>query len=203
MNERMNDEFLSRKYWDQQYHNESTGWDIGYVSPPIKEYFDQRTDHSARVLVPGAGSGWEVEYLYKNGWHNTFLLDFAPTALQKFSRRFPEFPRQNILSENFFDHKGTYDYIVEQAFFSSIPRDIRPEYAHQMFQLLKPGGKFVGLLFNHEFNFFGPPFGGTEEEYKNLFFNLFDVKYFTIAFNSIKPRKGRELFIILEKPAES
>lgn len=201
MKEAKDSDFLTKKYWNQQYLTNSTGWDIGYVSPPIKEYFDQRPDRSGKILVPGAGNGWEVEYLFKSGWHHTFLLDFAPAALQRFSKRFPEFPSNNILSEDFFDHKGSYDYIVEQAFFSSIPRDIRSEYAQQMFQLLRPGGKFVGLLFNHEFNFFGPPFGGTEEEYKNLFFNLFNVKHFTIAYNSIRPRKGRELFIILEKPA--
>ncbi|MBN2614961.1 MAG: methyltransferase domain-containing protein [Bacteroidales bacterium] len=203
MSEQKEDHFLSKKYWSRQYDNNRTGWDIGYVSPPIKEYFDQRMDRAAKILVPGAGNGWEVEYLYKNGWHNTYLLDFAPAAVQKFSQRFPDFPNQHILEENFFDHQGTYDYVVEQTFFSSIPRTIRPEYARQIFQLLKPGGKFVGLLFNHEFNYPGPPFGGTTEEYKTLFFSLFNVKYFTTAFNSIKPRKDRELFIILEKPNRS
>jgi hypothetical protein len=55
------------------------------------------------------------------------------------------------------------------------------------------------LLFNREFNFPEPPFGGTENEYRALFSPLFEFKKMEIAHNSIKPRAGRELFIILQK----
>jgi thiopurine S-methyltransferase len=68
-----------------------------------------------------------------------------------------------------------------------------------MYQLLKSGGKLIGLLFNHEFRFEGPPFGGTQDEYKVLFEPFFKIKKMEIAHNSIKPRAGRELFIILQK----
>ncbi|MBN2638617.1 MAG: methyltransferase domain-containing protein [Bacteroidales bacterium] len=197
------EEFLSKEYWNRQYQNHQTGWDMGYASPALMTYFEQKSDKSAQILVPGAGNGWEVEYLYKNGWKNTYLLDFATNAVESFKIRFPEFPEKNIIVNDFFGFKGQYDYIVEQAFFSSIPRNFRTKYAQHIFELLKSGGKLVALLFNHEFNFSGPPFGGTVEEYNNLFSKLFNVKHFTIANNSIKPRKGRELFIILEKPSDS
>jgi len=29
------------EYWDNFYERNSLGWDIGYVSTPLKEYFDQ------------------------------------------------------------------------------------------------------------------------------------------------------------------
>lgn len=192
----------TENYWNEQYINDRTGWDIGYVSPPIKSYFDQRLDQSSRILVPGSGNGWEVEYLFKSGWKNTFLLDFAPAAIERFSNRFPEFPKENIISENFFDHQEKYDFIVEQTFFSSLPRSLRKNYVEQMLNLLNPGGKLVGLLFNHEFAHNAPPFGGTEKEYKSLFFDSFGVRQFSTAYNSIKPRRDRELFIILEKPLQ-
>lgn len=191
------------EYWNQQYKNNQTGWDIGYASPALMAYFNERNDKSAKILIPGAGNGWEVEHLFKKGWFNTFLLDFSSEAIKLFKKRFPDFPEKNILLENFFKHSGQYDYIVEQTFFSSLPRAFRTDYAQHMYDLLKPGGKLVGLLFNHEFHFSHPPFGGTENEYKKLFFKLFNVKHFTIAYNSIKPRKERELFIILEKPLKS
>jgi thiopurine S-methyltransferase len=191
------------RYWDNQYINNQTGWDIGYASPPIREYFEQQEDQSARILVPGSGNGWEVEYLYQNGWQQTFLLDFAPAAIDHFTDRFPQFPASQIIRENFFEHQGTYDYIVEQTFFSSLPRSYREQYVKQALNLLAPGGKLIGLLFNHEFAFDGPPFGGTEAEYKDLFFNSFHVKSFGTAYNSIKPRRDREYFIILEKPFKS
>jgi SAM-dependent methyltransferase len=187
------------EYWDAFYENGRLGWDIGYVSTPLKEYFDQLTDKSIKILVPGAGNGWEVEYLYGAGFENVFILDFSPKAVERFKKRFPSFPQDNILEEDFFDHNEKYNLIVEQTFFSSLPRNLRPLYVDKMHRLLKPEGKLVGLLFNHEFSFDEPPFGGTPEEYRRLFEPLFKFKYFDVAYNSIKPRMSRELFVLMLK----
>ena len=65
--------------------------------------------------------------------------------------------------------------------------------------MLKNNGKLVGLLFNHQFSFKGPPFGGVEDEYVNLFSSCFEFNKFDIAYNSIKPRMGRELFLLFTK----
>ena len=44
----------------------------------------------------------------------------------------------------------------------------------KMNELLNSKGKLVGLLFAHEFDFKGPPFGGNKEQYQLLFKNYFD-----------------------------
>jgi len=187
------------EYWDVSYQTGKTGWDIGYVSTPLKEYFDQLTNKSLKILIPGAGNGWEVEYLYKEGFENTFMLDFSEKAIGSFKSRYPDFPQHQIIHQDFFKHTGRYDLIVEQTFFSSLPRELRTAYAKKIFDLLKPGGKMVGLLFNHEFPFNNPPFGGSAGEYSNLFKPLFEFVHFETANNSIKPRKGREQFLLLKK----
>ena len=190
---------LTKEYWDAQNLQPKTGWDIGYPSPPLTQYFDQLTGKSMRILIPGAGMGWEVEYLYKQGFVNVFLLDFSKEITRKFMERCPDFPRNQVICSDFFSHTDSYDLIVEQTFFSSLPRDLRPNYVNQLHNLLTPGGKVVGLLFNHEFTFDAPPFGGTEEEYCQLFKAKFHLLQMDIAYNSIKPRQKRELFFILEK----
>jgi len=190
---------FSKQYWNRQYLEAQTGWDIGYVSPPLKEYFDQLPDKDLKILVPGAGNAWEVEYLFKQGFRNTYLLDFAEESVAAFRKRCPEFPLKNIITDDFFMHDGHYDLLVEQTFFSSIPPERREAYAQKVSHLLNPGGRLVGLLFNHPFGFEGPPFGGTEKEYKILFSKYFDFKAFSIAYNSIKPRSERELFLLLRK----
>ncbi len=144
---------LSSQYWDQLYKSEQTGWDIGYVSTPLKEYFDQLKDKSLKILVPGAGGGYETEYIYKIGFSEVYLLDYAAESMKKFKKRFPDFPGDHLINENFFEHNESYDLIVEQTFFSSIPRKQRNTYIEKMHQLLKPKGKLVGLLFGHKFNF--------------------------------------------------
>jgi len=192
-------EKFSEEYWNRQYLESKTGWDIGYVSTPIKEFIDQLTNKSIKILVPGAGNAYEVEYLYKQGFTNTYLLDFSEHSIQNFLDRCPDFPTEQIISEDFFDHHGSYDLIIEQTFFSSILPHLRNRFAAHISKLLNTDGKFIGLIFNHHFRFEGPPFGGTEEEYNVLFSKYFAIEIMETAYNSIKPRRGREFFIMLRK----
>jgi thiopurine S-methyltransferase len=192
-------EKFSSEYWDQHYTQDRAGWDIGYISTPLKTYFDQLKDKNLKILIPGAGNAYEVEYLFHQGFTNTHLLDFSDQSILNFLSRCPDFPVNQIIKQDFFEHHAQYDLIVEQTFFSSIPPEKRHLYAQQVNDLLKPGGKLTGLLFSHEFEFAGPPFGGTEAAYRSLFSEHFIIEILDIATNSIKPRQNRELFIKLRK----
>lgn len=187
-------------YWDQHYHpGNKPGWDIGYASPALMAYCEQLTDKNISILIPGAGHAWEAEHLFKRGFGNVFLLEFAWRAIENFKARFPDFPSSQIIREDFFAYTVKYDLILEQTFFTSLPRHRREKYVRQMYNLLRPGGKLVGLLFNHDFDGDHPPFGATREEYLKLFSPYFKIETFETATNSIKPRQGREFFMILEK----
>lgn len=190
---------LDSSYWNNQYINHRTGWDIGYASPPIIEYFKQVNDKDTKILIPGAGNAWEAEQLWKMGFMNVYVLDFSEKALQNFRNRVPDFPKQNLILEDFFEHLGQYNYIVEQTFFSSLELSRRQEYVQKTFELLTSNGKLIGLLFNHQFSFNGPPFGGFLEDYITLFQHHFQILKLEKAYNSIKPRFGREFFINLTK----
>lgn len=192
-------DITKKQYWNNLYEQRKIGWDVGYVSPPLKEYFDQITDKTIKILVPGAGSSWEVEYLHNLGFTNVFLLDFAENSIITFKKRCNDFPENRIIYQDFFEHSGKYDLIVEQTFFSSFHPEHRLKFTNKISDLLADKGKYMGLLFNHEFNFTGPPFGGSPEEYSRLFADKFKVLQFETAYNSIKPRKSRELFILLRK----
>ena len=127
------------------------------------------------------------------------MLDWSDIIISEFKKRAVHFPAENIFTEDFFKHKGKYDLIIEQTFFCAIDRNLRAEYAKKVYELLNPGGKLTGLLFNHEFEKDTPPFGGSEEEYIKYFKPFFKFKHFSTAYNSIKPRAGRELFVNLIK----
>jgi len=190
---------LDSSYWDGLYQKKQTGWDIGYPSPAIIEYFKQVKNKSIKILIPGAGNAWEAEKLWNMGFNQVYILDFSQEAVSAFKIRVPDFPDSQILIEDFFKHEGLYDIIVEQTFFSSLPSSYRELYASKVHSLLKPQAKLIGLLFNHIFSFKGPPFGGTPQEYRFLFANYFHFQVFNIAYNSIKPRQGREHFLLLRK----
>lgn len=188
---------LDKDYWQKLYESEQTGWDIGSVSTPIKQYFDQVTDKTLNILIPGGGNSYETEYLYQQGFHNVYLMDWAHAPLQNFKKRNPSFPDAQLLQEDFFLHKGKYDIVVEQTFFCAIDINLRQAYAKQVAQLLKKEGRLIGLLFGRVFEKEGPPFGGTMEEYKEYFAPYFDFHTFEACYNSIKPRMGAELFVNL------
>ncbi|MBJ6118403.1 methyltransferase domain-containing protein [Pontibacter sp. BT310] len=186
-------------YWQQRYQNNQTGWDTQGITTPLKAYFDQLTNKELRILIPGCGNAYEAEYLFKNGFKNVFVADVAPSPLENFADRVQDFPKEQLLLQNFFDLQGPYDLIVEQTFFCAISPDLRASYARKCAELLAPGGRVVGLLFDTEFTHEGPPFGGSADEYRKYFEPYFKLIHFEKAYNSIAPRQGRELFINLKK----
>lgn len=190
---------LDESFWQTRYETGQTGWDAGAVTTPLKTYFDQLTDHGLRILIPGCGRGYEAEYLFRNGFNQVTVVDIARAPLDLLAQRVPGFPAAQLVHGDFFHHSGTYDLIIEQTFFCALEPEQREAWTKKMHELLAPGGKVVGLLFECSFEG-GPPFGGQREEYRALFEPLFRLRTFETCYNSIAPRAGRELFIILEKP---
>lgn len=190
---------FDKHFWESLYEENSTGWNIGYPSTPIKTYIDQLKNKNLKILIPGAGNAYEAEYLHNSGFTNVWLIDLAKKPLENFKKRVPDFPQTQLIQGDFFEHNSQYDIIVEQTFFCALDPILRNAYAERMSQLLKSGGKLIGLLFNFELTSEGPPFGGNEKEYQKLFSNYFKIEVLEAAYNSIKPRSGREFFIIFEK----
>lgn len=189
-----------KHYWEERWKEGRTGWDMGSVSPPLQHYVDQLTDHDLRILIPGCGNAYEGEYLWERGFRNTYLMDISPTALASFNERVPDFPADHLLETDFFAHEGRYDLILEQTFFCAIDPSLRKAYAQHVARMLVQGGKLVGVLWAQEMNVDSPPYGGSLEEYRELFSPYFDIEVAELAHNSIEPRAQRELFVILRKP---
>ncbi len=192
-------EKIDKNFWENRYSEKDTGWDLGSISTPIKDYFDQIDDKNIRILIPGCGNGHEAEYLFKNGFKNIYVADYAYQPLENFKNRISAFPEEHLLHQDFFDIENAFDLIIEQTFFCALDPLLREKYVEKMYQLLLPKGKLVGLLFDDKINAEKPPFGGTKEEYLGYFEPFFTIKTFDRCYNSIKPREGRELFMILMK----
>ncbi len=190
---------FDKTYWENKYHENATGWDIGYASAPLTDYFNQLRDKKLKILIPGGGNCYEAEYLFEQGFKNIFVIDIAEQPLKNLKARFPNFPDHQLIHDDFFNHQGTYDLIVEQTFFCALDPAMRQKYADKMADLLTENGKLAGLLFDFELTEDGPPFGGSTAEYLPLFSQKFTIKKLERCYNSIKPRNGRELFFIFEK----
>lgn len=193
---------MNKEFWSQRYDKKQTGWDIGEVSRPLKEYIDQLEDKNLKILIPGAGNSYEAEYLFRNGFKNVHVIDISKKPLQNLKNRVADFPEEKIIEGDFFKLEEKFDLILEQTFFCAIPVTKRAEYAHHAAEILKPGGKIVGLLFKFSLTDDGPPFGGSKEEYLQYFSPYFEIVTLEESYNSIKPRQGNELFFKFTKKDE-
>lgn len=191
------DKNLDAQYWQSRYENNQAGWDLGTASDPIVEYVNQLSNKDLSILIPGCGNAHEAEYLFKNGFKNVSVIDLAKAPLENLKKRVPDFPDSQLIQGDFFELNQQFDLIIEQTLFCAIDPALRKAYVQKANELLKPEGKFVGLLFNREFEA-GPPFGGSKEEYLPYFSACFKKIEMEICHNSVLPRKGTELFFIAQ-----
>lgn len=190
---------LDKDYWNQRYLTNNTPWDAGAPTTPIKDYVDTLEDRSARILIPGAGNGHEAKYLFEKGFKNVWICDWASEALSRFSKANTDFPKSHLLDIDYFEISQQFDIIIEQTFFCALPTDLRSKYVAKTATLLQDRGRLVGVLFANPFPFEGPPFGGTKNEYQQLFSPKFTIEKLERCYNSIPPRQNQELFINFSK----
>ncbi len=192
----MNPTFLSANYWNERYLSNQTGWDIGNVSTPLKDYFDQLTHKNMRILIPGGGNSYEAAYLLEKGFTDITVVDISSVVTDQLKNKYNN-PHIQIITSDFFDLEGQYDLIIEQTFFCALDPSLREKYIQTVKKLLSDNGKLVGLLFNKVFET-NPPFGGNEEEYRQLFSSVLRIQVLENCYNSILPRKGTELFLMAD-----
>ena len=186
---------LGQEFWNDRYLTQNIQWNLGQISPPLKQYFEQITNKEIKILIPGCGNAYEAEYLSQLGFTNIVLIDIAPKIVEELKVKFEHKKNIQVIHGDFFNHINTYDLIIEQTFFCALNPDLRKQYVEKMHQLINTNGKLVGLLFNKIFEADGPPFGGTIEEYILLFNKYFHLNTFENCYNSFSKRENTELFI--------
>ena len=121
---------LDKAYWDSRYQSDNIKWDIGYVSQAIKNWFDIQENKNLSILIPGAGSGYEVSYAHQLGFKKVFYMDISSEAVNLFKSKNTSFPENRILSTDFFDLNlsSYFDVIIEQTFFCAQSPSKRVKY---------------------------------------------------------------------------
>ena len=164
----------------------------------MKAYIDQLSDKHLSILIPGCGNAYEAEYLLQHGFTNITLIDISSVLVESIKEKFAAYTGKqlHVIVGDFFKLDKQFDLVLEQTFFCALHPSQREAYVHKMAEILKPGGKLAGVLFNRDFEG-GPPFGGDTTEYEQLFSKKFLIKTMAACYNSIEPRKGSEVFVVL------
>ena len=190
-------EHLSEQFWEERYLKGQTGWDMGIVSPPLKAYIDQLETRDISILIPGCGNAYEAVYLAQNGFSSVTVVDIAAAPLRNLQEKLEQGQVEGVrlLHADFFGLQGGYDLMLEQTFFCALDPELRKKYVQKTFELLAPDGTLAGVLFASQFADEGPPYGGTEQEYRALFSERFAIDVLAPCYNSHPKRMGNELFI--------
>ncbi len=186
---------LTPSYWNERYESHRDGWDLGSANSALVAEVTKRLERTDTILFPGAGRGYEADYLWAQGYTGVTVCDWSAASLSDL-RSSPHLPSPgNVIIEDFFELTGRYDAIVEQTFFCALEPNLRERYVGQCTDLLRAGGWYIGLLFDRDFPA-GPPFGGSSAEYAQLFGSYFDIEVLESFDGSIGPRAGNEVLLV-------
>jgi hypothetical protein len=135
------------EFFDTRYAAGETPWDFGGVPNSLKVFL--RKHHgSGRVLIPGCGSGYEIEAFASSGW-DVIGIDFSKTAVVRARSSLGPLA-DKVYEGDFFDYplrEGSFEIIYERTFLCTFPREFWPRYAQRIAALIAPSGILCGFFF--------------------------------------------------------
>ena len=199
---------LDAGHWQAIYEGGEPGWDLGHPAPPFAALVAQPPawlQPDGRIFHAGAGLGHDAALFAQAGFRIT-AVDFAPTAVAALHRLAAVHDTLQVLEADLFaipdDHHGVYDYALEHTCFCAIAPTNRAAWFAAMHRVLRPGGILFGLFYRFEPNDdAGPPFAISEDAFRELAGQHFELLEFAVPGNSLPRRAGRERFVRLRKVA--
>lgn len=162
-------------FWTVRYAAGKTPWDFGGIPSALKSFLE-RSSIPGRVLIPGCGSGYEIQAFHAAGY-DVSAIDFSPAAVEQAKRVLGVLAERVILGD-FFTHDfgpDRFDIIYERTFLCSMTPSRWPEYVRRMAEILTPGGRVIGVFLYGQTRLSGPPFPLTEPEAEQLFKKRFEL----------------------------
>ena len=188
-------------FWAEKYQPEyRPPWDLGQPAPPFIHFLTQHpTIAPGKTAVVGSGLGNDALLFAQHG--------FEVTGFNKVKAGATQAAKDAALSATFLqrdvfklgnEFANQFDYVVEHTCYCAIDPARRDEYVQAVFEILKPGGHFIGLFWCHDRQG-GPPFGNDAEKVRDRFTTKFEIVSFELEINSIESRKGQEYLGLFRK----
>ena len=201
------------EYWSEAYETERDNWDLEGPTPVFVELvrtfndmFPDVDPASASVFIPCSGRGYDAVLFAEHGFHVTAvdfsripLLDLEQEAVSRGLNIRIVHGDMFKLSE---DHREAYDVCLEYTCYCAVDPMRRDELIGVYWNVLKPGGVFIGLMFPIDPRPGGPPFHVDADEFQDKMQERFMPLRSSTPTFSIKPRAGKEILSIWRKPVE-
>lgn len=196
------------KDWEQAYLDGHSPWDLGAAPPSLLRLIAALGDPKdaagagyRRVFVPGAGRGHDARAFARAGFEVT-ANDIAPSAVAA-GRALDaaEGLAMTWLEDDLFalpaGLDASFDLVWEQTCFCAIPPERRDDYVAVVARLLRPGGLWVGVLWDVG-RPGGPPYAITREHVERHFLAAFEL----VSVEAVPPwteRRFDEILVTLRR----
>jgi SAM-dependent methyltransferase len=134
-------------FFDIRYAAGRIPWDFGGVPSSLKVFLEKHHG-PGRVLIPGCGSGYEIEAFASTGWE-VMGIDFSAVAVAR-ARRLLGSLGDKVHEGDFFDYplrEQSFDIIYERTFLCTFLPEFWTRYARRIAQLVAPSGILCGFFF--------------------------------------------------------
>jgi SAM-dependent methyltransferase len=178
-------------FWTSRYAAGKMPWDFGGVPTALKSFL-ARSSASGKVLIPGCGSGYEVQAFHEAGYDVT-AIDFSPAAVEQAKKVLGVLAERVLLGDFFTQDLGQecFELIYERTFLCSMPPSRWPDYANRMAGLLSPRGKLIGVFLYGQRSE-SPPYPIGDEEANQLFQRHFRLVGNELVTDSLPLFRGME-----------
>jgi SAM-dependent methyltransferase len=134
-------------FWNQRYTSGETPWVLHKIPATLRSFL-KRTRTKGRVLIPGCGTDHGVIKAFADAGFGVTAIDFSPVALAETKKALGNFD-DKIMRADFFksDFGKRFDLVYERTFLCAMHPRTWARYAKRVAELLRPGGKLVGIFF--------------------------------------------------------
>jgi SAM-dependent methyltransferase len=144
-------------FWNQRYIAGETPWVLHKIPATLRSFL-KRTRARGRVLIPGCGTDYGVIKAFADTGFDVTAIDFSSIALAETKNALGNSgPRcaphrhwpGRLMRADFFksDFGRRFDLVYERTFLCAMHSTRWPRYAERVAELLRPGGKLIGIFF--------------------------------------------------------
>ena len=187
--------------WNQAYIQRLTPWDLQTPHPDFRDLLPRLKLNRLRVLVLGCGRGHDAAWMAQAG-HIVTGVDVSKEALSAAESMYGhsdhlKWVHQDALLRNE-SNKNQFDLILEHTFFCALDPVLREDLVKTWLHCLTPHGYFMGIFFVMDKKI-GPPYGGSEWEYRKFLQAKFRPLLWGRTSKSPEGRSHKELLVFLER----
>lgn len=184
---------MDANFWIQAWKEGRTNFHKEQYNEKLLAYFPRLNPESGqRVLVPLCGKTKDLLWLSKLGLkvhgielHEQAVKDFfqenkLPSPDRSQDESYINYSEENIRIScgDFFKLPTNefYDFVYDRASLVALPGPMRINYAQVIKRSLKPGGKYLLIVFEYnQAEMDGPPFSVSEKEIHELYDDSFKI----------------------------